>query len=102
MLAINSFATNGKLPDVTFYMDIEPEIGLARIAAGQGREINRLDLEGIDFHHQVREGYQMVARKYPDRIRIIDASGSKEEVALRIKTELAAALKDFDLSLSNS
>ncbi|MNI23930.1 Thymidylate kinase [compost metagenome] len=101
VLSINSFATNGKMPDLTFYMDIEPEIGLARIAAGQGREINRLDLEGIDFHRQVREGYQIVARKYPERIRIIDASGSKEEVAAQIKTELAAVLKDFDLSLSN-
>ncbi|MNN11801.1 Thymidylate kinase [compost metagenome] len=89
------------MPYLTFYMDIEPEIGLARIAAGQGREINRLDLEGIDFHRQVREGYQIVARKYPERIRIIDASGSKEEVAAQIKTELAAVLKDFDLSLSN-
>ncbi|MNC76876.1 Thymidylate kinase [compost metagenome] len=75
---------------------------MARIAAGQGREVNRLDLEGIDFHRQVREGYQMLARKYPERIRVIDASRSKEEVAAEIKTELAAVLKDFDLSLSNS
>ncbi|MMZ61625.1 Thymidylate kinase [compost metagenome] len=102
VLAINSFATKGTMPDITFYMDIEPEIGLARIAAGQGREVNRLDLEGIDFHRQVREGYQMLARKYPERIRVIDASRSKEEVAAEIKTELAAVLKDFDLSLSNS
>ncbi|MNZ48106.1 Thymidylate kinase [compost metagenome] len=102
VLAINSFATDGKLPDVTFYMDIEPEIGLERIAAGQGREINRLDLEDINFHRHVREGYQMVAKMYPERIRIIDASGTKEEVAAGIKSELAAILKDFDLSLSNS
>ncbi|MNI36248.1 Thymidylate kinase [compost metagenome] len=101
VLAINSFATNGKLPEHTFYLDIEPEIGLARIAAGQGREINRLDLEGIDFHHQVREGYQIVAGMYPERIQIIDASGSREQVAEEIKTQLAAVLKDFGVSLSN-
>lgn len=102
VLAINSFATSGQMPDVTFYMDIEPEIGLARIAAGEGREINRLDLEGIDFHQKVREGYLNVANLYPERIKIIDASGSKEEVAEAIKSKIIAVLKDFDVLLSNS
>lgn len=102
VLSINSFATSGQMPDVTFYMDVEPEVGLARIAAGQGREINRLDMEGIDFHTKVREGYLKVANRYPGRIKIIDASGSKEEVAEAIKREVIAVLKDFDVLMSNS
>lgn len=102
VLAINSFAISGQMPDVTFYMDIEPEVGLARIASGQGREINRLDLEGIDFHRKVREGYLKVANLYPERIKIIDASVSKDEVAEAIKREIIAVLKDFDMLLSNS
>lgn len=96
VLAINLFATEGRFPDITFYMDVEPEIGLARIAAGQGREVNRLDLEGIDFHRKVREGYQMLVKMYPERIRTVDASGSREEVAARMKRQLAAALEDFE------
>lgn len=97
VLSINLFATAGRYPDLTFYMDIEPEIGLARIAAGQGREINRLDLEGIAFHHKVREGYGIVAGMYPERIQTVDASGTKEEVAAVMKSRLATALKDFGL-----
>lgn len=97
VLSINLFATAGRYPDLTFYMDIEPEIGLARIAAGQGREINRLDLEDIAFHHKVREGYRIVAGMYPERIQTVDASGTKEEVAAVMKSRLATALKDFGL-----
>lgn len=97
VLSINLFATAGRFPDITFYMDIEPEVGIARIAAAQGREVNRLDLEGMDFHHKVREGYEILAAKYPDRIRKVDASVSLEEVATEIRGRLAAALKDFGL-----
>lgn len=96
VLAINLFATGGRFPDITFYMDVEPEVGLARIAAGQGREVNRLDLEGIDFHRKVREGYHMLLKMYPERIRTVDASGTREEVAARMKRQLAAALEDFE------
>lgn len=77
VLTINSFATNGRFPDHTFYMDIDPEQGLSRIAAGQGREVNRLDLESIEFHQKVREGYLIVADMYPQRITTIDASRAK-------------------------
>jgi len=97
VLSINLFATAGRFPDITFYMDIEPEVGIARIAAAQGREVNRLDLEGMDFHHKVREGYEILAAMYPDRIRKVDASVSLEEVATEIRGRLAAALKDFGL-----
>lgn len=97
VLSINLFATAGRFPDITFYMDIEPEVGIARIAAAQGREVNRLDLEGMDFHHKVREGYEILAAMYPDRIRKVDASVSLKEVATEIRGRLAAALKDFGL-----
>lgn len=95
VLAINSFATNGRFPDHTFYMDIEPEQGLSRIAAGQGREVNRLDLESIEFHQKVREGYLIVADMYPQRITTIDASRAKKEVAAEINNCLSALLKDY-------
>ncbi|GIO39705.1 thymidylate kinase [Paenibacillus antibioticophila] len=95
VLSINMFATAGRFPDLTFYLDIEPEQGLARIAAGQGREVNRLDLEGLSFHHKVREGYRIVSRMFPSRIHEIDASGSFEEVAAALIARLDAALEDF-------
>ena len=47
---LNQFATDGLKPDLTLYFDIEVEEGLARIAANSNREVNRLDLEGLDLH----------------------------------------------------
>lgn len=47
---LNQFATDGLKPDLTLYFDIEVEEGLARIAANSDREVNRLDLEGLDLH----------------------------------------------------
>lgn len=97
VLSINLFAIAGRFPDLTFYLDIEPEQGLARIAASQGREVNRLDLEGLSFHHKVREGYRIVSGMFPDRIREVDASGTPEEVAALLRARLDAALEDFGM-----
>jgi dTMP kinase len=72
--SINKFAIENRMPVATFYFDLNPEIGLERINKNKGREINRLDLESLEFHRKVREGYQILSRKYCDRIIEIDAS----------------------------
>ncbi len=87
VLNINMFATEGTFPDLTLLFDITPEEGLARIARNQNREVNRLDLEKIDFHHQVRSAFLSLAQRYPERFVVIDASLSFDEVlenALRV------------------
>lgn len=101
VLSINMFATEGRFPDYTFYLDVEPETGLARIAASLGREVNRLDMEALQFHHRVREGYKKIADMYPSRIVVIDAEKSPEEVAMAIKEHLLAILEDFLSDRSN-
>ncbi len=80
VLSINLFATEGTYPDLTLLFDLEPEKGLARIAANQNREVNRLDLEKLDFHHQVRNNFLALAKRYPERYVIIDASKTLPEV----------------------
>lgn len=80
VMNINQFAIEDKMPDLTLYFDIAPEEGLKRIAGHDGREVNRLDLESLDFHQKVYEGYQSLIEQYPDRIKVVDASKSKEEV----------------------
>lgn len=80
ILNVNLFATEGKYPDLTLFFDLEPEIGLARIAANAGREVNRLDLEKIDFHKNVRAAFQDLAKRFADRYVVIDASQSFEKV----------------------
>ena len=81
VLEVNMFATEGTFPDLTLLFDIEPELGLARISANADREVNRLDLEKLDFHRTVRNTFLELAKRYPERFVIIDASKSKEEVA---------------------
>ena len=80
VLAVNSFATEGTFPDLTLLFDIEPELGLARIAANADREVNRLDLEKIDFHRGVRATFHEIAARYPERFVIIDASKPLDQV----------------------
>lgn len=82
ILKVNSYATEDTYPDLTLLFDIEPKLGLERIAANSNREVNRLDLEKLDFHNKVRNGFLSLAKRYPDRYVIIDASKSKEEVRL--------------------
>ena len=81
ILQVNSFATEGTFPDLTLLFDIDPQLGLARIAANANREVNRLDLEKIDFHNKVRNTFLDLAKRYPERFVVIDASQSREEVA---------------------
>ncbi len=79
VLSINLFATEGVMPDITFLFELDPEVGLQRIAANSNREVNRLDLEKLSFHKKVYEGYQILKNRYPERIIPIDASQSVQE-----------------------
>lgn len=71
VLAINDYARRN-MPDLTFYIDLDPEIGLSRISHRE--KYDRLDQEKFSFHHKVREGYLKVCAMYPDRIIKIDGN----------------------------
>lgn len=65
-------------PDITFLLDLDVETGLKR-----NRGINktdRLELEDIEFHRKVRNGYLELASREPERIKVIDALHSVEEI----------------------
>ena len=81
ILNINLFATENTWPDLTLLFDIKPEIGLERIAKNANREVNRLDLEKIEFHNKVRQTFLDLSKRYPERYVVIDASQSREKVA---------------------
>lgn len=81
VLKVNLFATENTWPDLTLLFDIDPIIGLSRISSNNQREVNRLDLEKLDFHKKVRATFLKLAKQYPERYAIIDASKSREEVA---------------------
>lgn len=77
---INEFAINGLMPHLTIYFDLDPKIGLQRVHQADEREINRLDLEELDFHLKVQSGYSEIISREPKRFKVIDASKSIEEV----------------------
>ncbi len=76
---LNAFAAAGAVPDLTVLLDLAPEEGFRRIA-GRGRILDRLEGESIAFHRQVREGYLSLCRRHPDRIVLVDASGTADAV----------------------
>ncbi|MCK2021050.1 dTMP kinase [Peribacillus frigoritolerans] len=88
---INKFAIGDMMPDATLFFDIDPEEGLRRIQSNGEREVNRLDLEALDFHKKVCEGYQFIINRWKERFIIVDAARSIDEVF----EETKAGLLDF-------
>lgn len=80
VLNVNLFATENTYPDLTLFFDVTPEIGLERINKNHNREVNRLDVEKLEFHKNVYQGYIYLLKMYPERIKRIDASKPFDEV----------------------
>lgn len=93
--SINRFAIDNRMPDATLYFDIDPEIGMKRINEHKGREVNRLDLENLEFHRKVREGYQLLSRKYSNRIIEIDASQPLQKVYEIAESKIMSIIQDL-------
>lgn len=86
--SINDFATDGLVPDLTLYFEIDPQVGLERIQSNRQDEVNRLDKDQLDFYQRVHEGYLKLAKENPQRIKVIDASQSIEKVTDNVLTIL--------------
>ncbi|MGN0658862.1 MAG: dTMP kinase [Emergencia sp.] len=71
---INELAVEGCMPDITFLLELSPEIGKSRIRSEQQ---DRLEQEKIEFHNRVYEGYKEIAAIYPQRFVEIDAGRDK-------------------------
>ncbi|MBI1928668.1 dTMP kinase, partial [Candidatus Poribacteria bacterium] len=84
---LNQIATKGLSPDLTFVLDLPVEIGLQRAMQNRGA-LDRLELERLEFHRRVREGYLTIASQEPHRVKIIDAHMSADHVYKQIKTEV--------------
>ena len=75
---VNGYAIQGIVPDLTIHLDLEAEEGIKR--KKNQAELDRMELETIDFHKKVAEGYRELARRAPERIKTIDATLSVEEI----------------------
>lgn len=74
-------------PDLTFVIDIDPEISLRRGHARNTVE-DRFEGMGLDFQIRLRAGFRALAEEAPARVRLIDGSGSPDDVARRIRSAL--------------
>ncbi len=78
--SINKFAITDFMPDLTLLFNVQPEVGMERINKNKEREQNRLDLEKMSFHQKVYDGYQILLKRFSDRIKEIDADQTPDQV----------------------
>lgn len=90
---IDSAVLDDFAPDLTLVLDLDVTLGLQR-AAARGAAENRFEKFGADFHEKLRQAFLDIARRNPERCRVIDAGGSEDQVAAAI---LAAVSRRFDL-----
>jgi len=83
ILPLLDFAAAGVLPDATFLLDLDAVVGLARLS--KRGEINRFDREAVAFHETIRQGYLTLARRQPERIRVIRADADIDTVSKEIR-----------------
>ncbi|MGD9918013.1 MAG: dTMP kinase [Paenirhodobacter sp.] len=81
----------GREPDLTFLIDIEPEVGLYRAKGRRGHE-ERFEDMGLELQERMREGFLGLAREYPARFVVIDGARAPEDVARDILARAQAAL----------
>ena len=82
---LSMLATQGHVPDLTILLDLDPSQVYQRTdgsqdKSGQREEQTRFDVESEDFHRRVQKGFRLLARAHPERIKVVNASRSPEEV----------------------
>lgn len=79
-------------PDLMVIVDVDPEEGMRRVAKRKEAEgvLNHFDARGIDFHKRIREGYMAFAKRYPDKVLVIDGNLSPDEVWTHFKSAIDA------------
>jgi dTMP kinase len=83
VLELNLAVTGGLLPDITFFLLVDPDV-----ATGRHVEPDRLEREGAELQAKVDAAYRELAVRFPDRIVTIDATGKPEEIAKEVRERL--------------
>lgn len=84
VLKINEFAVSEVMPNLTFYLNLSPQSGMQRVEKNRHSK-DRIELESMDFHYSVHQGYLKLAEMYPERIVSIDATMKIKAVAEEIR-----------------
>ncbi len=73
---LNNLATGDRRPDLTFVFDIDVETSMKRV----GNEKDRMESAGVEFFNRVRNGYHKISELEPERVKVLDASKSIEDI----------------------
>jgi dTMP kinase len=92
VLSLNVWATQGLFPDLVVLLHIEPERGLGRSAA----PLDRMELEGQNFHAKVADAYLKIAEEHPERFAVVDADRQPADVFTSVRDALDRLLRDHD------
>ena len=88
--SLNGIATRGLKPGLTLVLDLPVEVGLVRAIGRNDKDGNydeaRFELEALEFHEKVRQGYLEIAEKEPARVKIVDASRTEDEIHEEIRS----------------
>jgi dTMP kinase len=87
-------AVDGVHPDLTVILDVPAEVGLQRKRgqiAKHGGELDRIEMEGLEFHRKVREAYLILAKRFPN-CRVVNSNRPVEDVASDVMTHVLTAL----------
>jgi len=93
VLAVNEPGLRGVLPALTLVLDVDPAVGLTRSAGAP----DRIEAEGLDFQQRVAAGFAVVARRFPERVRLIDGARRIDLVAADVEAAALEAIADAAL-----
>ncbi len=85
VISLCDLATDGLWPDLTLFLRVDPEVGLGRAQSG-----DRFEAEGLDLQRAVATAYEEIAKIAPDRMVVLDATGTVEEVHARVLAAVEA------------
>ena len=88
---INRAGVNSLEPDITFLLKLKPEDSIAR--KSKQAELDRLEAEKANFHQRVFDGYISLARRNKERIKIIDALKTEEDIHNEILNHIESFMK---------
>ncbi len=86
--ALERLVVGETTPDLTFILDVPPEVGLSRVA-NRGNAVDRFEAEHVEYHRLLREAYRDLAEQEPDRCVLVDGSPSADAIAVRIWMQIS-------------
>lgn len=88
MVNLSLWATDGLVPDLTFLFDVPVDVAFSRLERMEGRTLDRVERESLEFHMRVRDGFLEIARAEPERVVVLDGTAPEDVVFEQVIEEI--------------